>query len=48
MNRYAPWMKPEKSKNLEYVKEYFDTVTRSPKSALDVLDDEQIAMIKVN
>ena len=46
MNRYAPWMKAKKSKNLEYVKEYFGYSNEKAKSALDVLDDEQIAMIK--
>ena len=46
MNRYAPWMKAKKSKNLEYVKEYFDYSNEKAKAALDVLDDEQIALIK--
>ena len=46
MNRYAPWMKAKKSKNLEYVKEYFGYSNEKAKAALDVLDDEQIAMIK--
>ena len=45
-NRYAPWMKAKKSKNLEYVIEYFGYSNEKAKSALDVLDDEQIAMIK--
>ena len=39
-------MKAKKSKNLEYVKEYFGYSNEKAKSALDVLDDEQIAMIK--
>ena len=46
MNRYAPWMKAKKSKNLEYVKEYFGYSNEKAKAALDILDDEQIAMIK--
>ena len=46
MNRYAPWMKAKKSKNLEYVKEYFGYSNEKAKAALDVLDDEQIALIK--
>ena len=46
MNRYAPWMKAKKSKNLEYVKEYFGYSNQKAKAALDVLDDEQIALIK--
>ena len=46
MNRYAPWMKAKKSKILEYVKEYFGYSNEKAKAALDILDDEQIAMIK--
>ena len=46
MNRYAPWMKVKKSKNLENVKEYFGYSNEKAKAALDVLDDEQIALIK--
>ena len=46
MKRYAPWMKANKSKNLEYVKEYFGYSNEKAKAALDILDDEQIAMIK--
>ena len=39
-------MKAKKSKNLEYVKENFGYSNEKAKAALDILDDEQIAMIK--
>ena len=45
-NRYAPWMKASKSKNLEYVKEYCGYNNEKAKSALNILNDEQIASIK--
>ena len=45
-NRYAPWMKASKSKNLEYVKEYFGYNNEKARSALNVLSDKQIACIK--
>ena len=45
-NRYAPWMKASKSKNLEYVKEYFGYNNEKARSALNVLNDKQIAYIK--
>ena len=44
--RYAPWMKASKSKNLEYVKEYFGYNNEKARSALNVLNDKQIAYIK--
>ena len=44
--RYAPWMKASKSKNLEYVKEYFGYNNEKARSALNILNDEQIATIK--
>ena len=44
--RYAPWMKASKSKNLEYVKEYFGYNNEKARSALNILNDEQIAYIK--
>jgi len=46
MKRYAPWMKANKSKNLEYVKEYFGYSNEKAKAALDVLTDNDLAMIK--
>ena len=45
-NRYAPWMKASKSKNLEYVKEYFGYNNEKARSALKILSDKQIACIK--
>ena len=45
-NRYASWMKASKSKNLEYVKEYFGYNNEKARSALNVLNDKQIAYIK--
>ena len=45
-NRYAPWMKAKKLKNLEYVKEFYGFNNAKAKSALDILTDEQISAIK--
>jgi len=39
-------MKANKSKNLEYVKEYFGYNNEKAKQALDILSDDDIAMIK--
>ena len=39
-------MKASKSKNLEYVKEYFGYNNEKARSALNILNDEQIAYIK--
>ena len=39
-------MKASKSKNLEYVKEYFGYNNEKARSALNVLSDKQIAYIK--
>ena len=44
--RYTPWMKAKKLKNLEYVKEYYGYNNEKAKSALDILNDEQISAIK--
>jgi len=44
--RYASWMKANKSKNLEYVKEYYNYSNEKAQSALDILNDDQIATIK--
>ena len=46
MNRYAPWMKAKKSKNLEYVKEYYGYSNSKAKVALDILDKKQLNLIK--
>ena len=44
--RFAPWMRSNKSKNLEYVKEYYGYNNEKGKSALNILNDEQIKQIK--
>ena len=44
--RYTPWMMAKKLKNLEYVKEYYGYNNEKAKSALDILNDEQISAIK--
>ena len=45
-NRFTTWMKASKSKNLEYVKEYFGYNNEKARAALNILNDEQIAYIK--
>jgi hypothetical protein len=45
-NRYAPWMKAKKLKNLEYVKEFYGFNNAKAKSALDILTDDQVSAIK--
>ena len=44
--RYAPWIKPSKQKNLEYVKEYYGDSNSKAKVALDILDKKQLNLIK--
>ena len=44
--RYTPWMKASKTKNLEYVKEDYGYNNEKAKSALKLLNDEQIKAIK--
>ena len=44
--RFAPWLKASKQKNLEYVKEYYGYNNEKAKSALKLLNDEQIKAIK--
>ena len=44
--RFAPWERSSKSKNLEYVKEYYGYSNEKAKSALSILDDEQLKIIK--
>tara|TARA_E500000178_G_scaffold329314_1_gene360107 strand:+ start:515 stop:904 length:390 start_codon:yes stop_codon:yes gene_type:complete len=44
--RYASWLRPSKTKNLEYVKEYYGYSNSKSKSVLDILNDEQIEFIK--
>ena len=45
-DRYTPWLKAKKIKNIEYVKEYYGCSNEKAKVALDVLNDEQIKTIK--
>ena len=45
-DRYTPWLKAKKIKNIEYVKEYYGYSNEKAKAALDVLNDEQIKTIK--
>ena len=40
--RFAPWMKAGKSKNLEYVKEYYGYSNEKAKSALGILSKKDI------
>ena len=47
-DRYTPWLKAKKIKNLEYVKEYYGYNNEKAKVALDILDDEQIETIKIS
>ena len=44
--RYAPWIKADKLKDLEYVKEYYGYSNEKAKAALKILDNEQITTIK--
>ena len=44
--RYASWLRPSKTKYLEYVKEYYGYSNSKSKSVLDILNDEQIEFIK--
>ena len=44
--RYAPWVKGDKLKDLEYVKEYFGYSNEKAKVALSILDNDQIKTIK--
>ena len=44
--RYTPWAKENKSKNLDIIKEYYGYSNEKAKSALDILNDEQLKTIK--
>ena len=44
--RYSAWMKASKLKDLEYVKEYYGYNNEKAKSALNMLNDEQLNSIK--
>ena len=45
-SRYAPWLKANKLKDLEYVKEFYGYSNAKAKSALDLLSDEELSAIK--
>ena len=44
--RFAKWMKAEKLKDLDYVKEYYGYSNDKAKSALDILTKDEIKLIK--
>jgi hypothetical protein len=44
--RFAPWVKADKLKNLEYIKEYYGYSNEKAKQALSILNDDQITTIK--
>ena len=44
--RYTPWLKAKKLENLDCIKEYYGYDNEKAKTALDILDDEQISAIK--
>ena len=44
--RYTPWLKASKIKDIDYVKEYYGYNNEKAKSALKLLNDEQIKAIK--
>ena len=44
--RFTPWAKANKNKNLDIIKEYYGYSNEKAKSALDILNDEQIKTIK--
>ena len=44
--RYAPWVKADKLKNLDYVKEYYGYSNEKASQALKILTNEQINFIK--
>ena len=44
--RFAPWVKADKLKNLQYIKEYYGYSNEKAKQALSILNDDQITTIK--
>ena len=46
MNRYSPWQKAKKISDIEYVKEYYGYSNEKARSALTILNNEQIKYIK--
>ena len=43
--RFTPWAKASKNKNLDIIKEYYGYSNEKAKSALSILNDEQIKTI---
>ena len=46
MSRYTPWQKAKKVSDIEYVKEYYGYSNEKARSALTILNNEQIKHIK--
>ena len=44
--RFSKWLRSSKIKNLEYVKEYYGYNNEKARQALDILDNEQLEIIK--
>ena len=44
--RYSKWLKPEKLKNVELVKEYYGFSYEKAKDALSILSEDQLAYIR--
>ena len=44
--RFSKWLRSNKIKNLEYVKEYYGYNNDKARQALDILDNEEIEYIK--
>ena len=44
--RYSKWLKPEKLKNVELVKEYYGFSNEKAKDALRILSEDQLAYIR--
>jgi len=44
--RYSPWMKKDKDKNLDLVKEYYGYSNEKALSALSILNQDQLSYIK--
>ena len=45
-NRYAPWVRGSKIKDLEFIKEYYGYSNEKAKVALQILSNDQIKTIK--
>lgn len=45
-NRFAPWVRGSKIKDLEFIKEYYGYSNEKAKVALQILSNDQIKTIK--